>query len=410
MTAFFPTDAAVDPLAGFDLDTLLGGAARLRGGSHAVSDGEMVLDFATLDAKADALALRLADLGLAPGDTLLVLAGARVAPLLALVGGLRAGLRVALAPLHLDADELAARARACEARAILAEPRYGLLTPVETAFLAAAEAPRVRLVGSLVTAPGRSGPEGAVVLDIARLGTAENRTRPDKVERQPIVTFDADGTARETAQRTLVAAALDLVARARIGMRLQIFSTLAPASFAGLVAGPFASLLAGAPLHLHGPFDAARFAETLGRPAPCHLVIPGALLPMLRTARLAGTDRLASLLLFHRRERLGDAVPDSMPGPLGRLPPALDLHAIGEEALIAELRDGAGLPAPLCGEPHYINLDEGRLLAVGLAAGPDGPVLEGAAVRGALRDAEAPMPLPGPDLDPAPVPDPVLEG
>lgn len=402
MTAFSPTDAAEHALAGFDLDTLLGGAARLRGGSPAISDGETQLDFATLDAKADALALRLAELGLAPGETVLVAAGARVAPLLALFGGLRAGLRVALAPLHLDSDELAARACACDARAILAEPRHGELRPVETAFLAAAEAPRVRLVGAL----GRNGPDGAVVLDLARLGTERDRERPDKVERQAIVTFDSAGTPCETAQRILVAAGLDLVARARIGMRLQIFSTLAPASFAGLVAGPFASLLAGAPLHLHGPFDPARFAETLGRPAPCHLVIPGALLPMLRTARLVGTDRLASLLLFHRRDRVGDGAPQSMPGPLGRLPPALDLHGIGEEALVAELRDASGLPAPICAEPHYISLDEGRLLAVGLTVGPDGPVLEGAAVRGVFRDAEALVPLP----ETEPAPEPVLEG
>ena len=107
-------------------------------------------------------------------------------------------------------------------------------------------------------------------------------------------------------QQTLVAAALDLVTRARIGMRLPIVATIAPVTFAGLVAGPVAALLAGAPLLLHGPFAAAGFTALLERAGPAHLVAPAAMLPALRRAGLLDAETLASLILVSRRDDLGE--------------------------------------------------------------------------------------------------------
>ncbi|HEY8579607.1 MAG TPA: hypothetical protein VIL72_06950, partial [Beijerinckiaceae bacterium] len=101
-------------------------------------------------------------------------------------------------------------------------------------------------------------------------------------------------------QRALVAAALDLVSRARIGMRTPIVTTIAPARIAGLVAGPIAGLMAGAPVALHGPFSGRAFAALLEDLAGAHLVVPGALLPALAAAGLYDQRVAASVLLLER--------------------------------------------------------------------------------------------------------------
>jgi hypothetical protein len=119
-------------------------------------------------------------------------------------------------------------------------------------------------------------------------------------------------------QQALVAAALELLSRAKIGMRDPILSTLAPVSFAGLAAGPYAALLAGCALHLHGPFDAAAFLATFETRAPTHLVAPVALAEALAADGPLGLNAISSLMLagaVTRRVANGDV-------------PVIDLHAL----------------------------------------------------------------------------------
>jgi hypothetical protein len=74
-----------------------------------------------------------------------------------------------------------------------------------------------------------------------------------------------------------------------------VFTTLAPVRFATLAAGPYAALLAGAPLYLHAPFDARSFVSEFEACGPAHLVAPRALAEAL--AASGGAWRLASLIL-----------------------------------------------------------------------------------------------------------------
>jgi hypothetical protein len=193
------------------------------------------------------------------------------------------------------------------------------------------------------------------------------------------LTRSATGEIVHHKQRTLVAAALDLVTRARIGMRLPIVTTIAPASFAGLCAGPVAALLAGAPLLLHGPFQSAEFSTLLRRWAPAHLVSPATLLGALNGARLVGPQTLASLILVSRHPDLASAVVDAS-DDAGETVPIIDLFAIGERAAVPEPRENG---RSLLAEPHYITLEEGNILAVGRGADS---ALEGAAVTDGERD------------------------
>ena len=144
---------SLDQLASFDLDTLVSGAVRLRADRVAIADsttGDAVpLSFAEFDRRVSALAGFWLDLGLKPGERILVAGGAAATSVIALIAALRAGLDVALAPLHLSGEEMLDFACDTEAVALAADAAYGELAPAEELLSVAAQAPRVRLVCSL---------------------------------------------------------------------------------------------------------------------------------------------------------------------------------------------------------------------------------------------------------------------
>jgi hypothetical protein len=163
-------------------------------------------------------------------------------------------------------------------------------------------------------------------------------------------------------QTTLMAAGLDFVARAEIGRATPILLTLPPTSFAGLAAGPFAALLSGATLHLHGPFAADDFLKTRDRAGHAHLVVPAAIAPDLESAAIL--EGLASTVLVSRLSAEAGFTP---PPPFAAPCPLVDFYAIDETAAVAEPRRGASAaqPAP---EPHFVGLDEARVLTIERAA------------------------------------------
>ena len=375
----------------FDLDSLVSGAVRLRGDRAALADSTNLaapISFAEFDRRVSTLAGCWLDLGIEPGERIMVAAGATATSVIAIVAAMRAGLDLALAPLHLSGEELVEFAGDCDAVALAADVAHGELAPAEELLTVASQAPRVRLVCSL----GGGQIDGAVDADPARLAETERRSLAVRRQEPRILTRAPNGEIVIHRQRTLVAAALDLVTRARIGMRRPIVTTIAPVTFAGLVVGPVAALLAGAPLRLHGPFAAAEFSALLRRNGPAHLVAPGALLPALRKAGLLEAKALASLLLVSRYADLGEALACDRPaaGTARETVPVVDILAIGEQAAVPEPRDEGGNPLPPLAAPHYISLDDRRILAVGRGADFS---LEGAAVTeaGQVLAERAPM-------------------
>ena len=237
--------------------------------------------------------------------------------------------------------------------------------------------PSIRLLATL--GPGEV--DGAVDLSAASVLRYAATHRDDGLERgkpapapPQIITLDRRRLKPVAhAQTTLMAAGLDFVARAEIGRATPILSTLPPTSFAGLVAGPFAALLSGATLHLHGPFAADDFLKTRDRAGHAHLVVPAAIAPDLVGAAIL--EGLASMVLV---SRLSADAGFTSPPPFVCPCPLVDLYAIDEAAAVAEPRRGAraAQPAP---EPHFIGFDEARVLTIERAA-DHALVFRGAAV------------------------------
>lgn len=364
----------------YSVDTLISGAARLRPQGLALSDRSTSVPFDLLAGQATALARLLADCGLRPGDRLLLTGGAEVSLVIAIVAALRGGFEPALAPLDLDAGELAAYARAINAAALAGPTSYGAPVPPETYFAAAAAAPSIRLVATL----GPQEMDGAVDLctaTVLRYAAARHdiglqRGRPAPSAPPRIITFDRGRKIPIIhEQATLMAASLDFIARASIGRETPILSTLPPTSFAGLVAGPLAALLSGATLYLDGPFEAQAFLKRRDEVGHAHLVIPAAVAAeFLRAGVFEG---LASAVLVSRLSAYMAFMP---PEPLSTPCPVIDLYAIDEAAAVGELRR-ASTAVPPALAPHFIGFDDARILTVEACPQTDRPLAcRGAAV------------------------------
>jgi hypothetical protein len=384
-----PDSRTRDPLAGFDLDSLLSGGARMRPQRIALSDGALdapsALTFADLDAFVSRTAAAWQVLGMQEGERVLIVSGARVAPLIALLGALRAGLDVALLPDGCDANALAQAAQAIGAVALCAEPEAGahaFARLLEAGF----QTETVRVLAGLDAEADGIAPLNKIAQNCAPFN------RPPGLRKGDIITFDDEGLPCFHSQRTLAAAALDFITRAGILARSPILSTLAPTRFAGLIAGPLAALVSGAPLVLHGPFNAAALINLVDELGPSHLIAPGALLAPLALSGLLGGPRLTSITLLERcateagiEAHQRPMLPDSS-RPL-RGPILIDLLAIGEQAAIAQARQRDGAPAPMGASAHSLNLDGISLTAVSFQrlSDQDGArriALSGAAVSG----------------------------
>ena len=391
-----------DPLAGFDLDALLTNGARVRPQRIALSDGQLdapsALTFADLDALVSRTAAAWVAVGAQAGECVLIIAGARTAPLVALLGALRAGLDVALLPEACEIATLVHAANSVNAIALCAE-RDAVGRGFTGLMNAGAQIETVRVLAGLGDFTQAADADGIAPLELIaqQCATAPRAAVPQgaalnaaAVRKGAIVTFDDDGAACFHSQRTLAAAALDFITRAGVLARSPILSTLAPARFAGLIAGPIAALVSGAPLVLHGPFNGAILVALVDSLGPSHLIAPGALLGPLSDSGLLDGPRLASVTLMGRCASPHDMA--DHPRPLlarpTRGPALLDLLAIGEQAAIAQVRQRDGAPAPIGATTHALSIDGANITAVSFernarSNGAANIVLSGAAVSGA---------------------------
>lgn len=278
-------------LAGFPkplgFSALLDGAARLRPDRIALADSAEALTFESFDARVAALATQLVALD-GGASRALLLGGASVGAVVLLFAALRAGLDVALAPAHLDVDEAEAFARDVDASIMLADDSFVETLGEELVLTLAASQPGMRVVCALRPM------DGVVCLDAQASGDAPSGPADGRV-----ILRDRDGAVRPCEQADLLAAALDVATQAKIGTDQPVLCTMSPMSFAGLVTGPLAALLAGAQCRLHGPFGSRRLADEIARLTPCHLVTPARVAPLLRDARTIAPGACASIILVH---------------------------------------------------------------------------------------------------------------
>jgi hypothetical protein len=286
------------PIAAFSLDALTAGAAKLRPDRVALAEvgpgaPPQVLTYGQFDAQVGAVSQHLRLLGLAPGERILIFAGARTACIVTTIAALAAGLEPLLVRIGFDGPQLSAIAASAGCAAIAGPTSYGELNIEHTLLEVAARSETIRLVATL--GPGEA--DGAVDLAPQRLQIEAKKLPAPAIDLRPrLGTLGSRNEAVFHEQSALLAAALDLIGTAEIAAGSHLLSTLAPASFASLVAGPVASLLSGAPLTLFGPFEAADFLMVLDRIGPNHCIVPAAILPDLARAGLLREDVLASAI------------------------------------------------------------------------------------------------------------------
>lgn len=357
------TSASEDgDMIGFDLVSLARSAAQLRAGRLAfVNDAreiEEALGFAEFDAMARRFAGALHAYGLNAGDTMLIVGCMSPRSFAAVIGGLAAGIDVAVCGAHLDATAIGAFARDISASAIVVEASAQEPADCELAYGAAAAAETIRLVVSLA----EDAPDGAISIEAAR-DAEPPAWHADK--RARILTRESDGRAVAHTQQTLVTAGLDFISQTQIGAGLPIVSTIVPASFAGLICGPLAGLLTGATTIVHVPFNSERLIDRIEKDMPVQLIAPAAIARDIERSSLGTARHLSCLALLTRLPGVPEDLANlAMPTIELEGVRIADIIAFGETAVVAERRPANGArQAPLQAQ-HTIQMDGREVIAV----------------------------------------------
>jgi acyl-coenzyme A synthetase/AMP-(fatty) acid ligase len=248
------------------------------------------LRVAAIDSLADHYCGRFRDAAVNEGERILILGVPEPRALAAIVGALRAGLNVVLAPAALDAASIADAARRCNATALAGPTEFGNLRLGERLFDAAARVNEI----SLVALYGE-GAAGALALDAPLEEEGTPQASPMRPELLTIDVLDASAVSSPISQSHAADVARAFLARAGLRPGQAIASMISLGSPAGLVGGAFAPLIGGAHVLWQAPFAALRFVETLDASAPAHLLAPASAVEALGAAGLLTTQRLASL-------------------------------------------------------------------------------------------------------------------
>ena len=307
------------------------------------------LSYAEADRMVAAIAGRLRRMGLPVDAVVGVQMPNIVENILAMLGVLRAGMIVAPLPLlWRRADAVAALARV-GAKALITCGRVGDFKHSQFGMRVAAEVFAIRYVCGF----GRNLPDGVVPFD--DLFTAEklDPIPPFERERQAnaaahlaAITFDVGERGLVPVARNhseLVAAALVTLLESRLAQNVNILSTLAPSSFAGLSLTLLPWLLTGGTLSLHHPFDAEVLARQQRDDRCATLILPGSVAFRLAEAgAFAGGGQVSVIGVWRAPEELAMS-------PAWRASQAalIDVPVFGETGLLAGRRGPDGRSGPI---------------------------------------------------------------
>jgi acyl-CoA synthetase (AMP-forming)/AMP-acid ligase II len=334
------------------------------------------LTFSEFAAQAQFFAAQMETLGLVPGERVLILLPNCVEAPVALAGCLMAGLTPALLSMADPLESQRIAAERVQAVAIITTGKVDDLRPGEIARQIAARVMTIRVVAGF----GFDLPDGIIPLD----GWSEQDldTNPNRPARQQddeaLIVFRAMpegivGFARNEAQ--LLADALALAARHKLGKDQVLVSTLLPAGAAAVAAGFLMPLFLGAGVQLVGPYQAARLQQALAQAgSSTSLLAPAALIDWLGAhgPAMSTVHPTQSIALFR---------PDDL-GLRGEQPGVTPLFDLLDEALVVPAALPAGLAAlhgphlhPMegvlpAGEPYLLLTagDDGVTRAFGFAA------------------------------------------
>jgi acyl-CoA synthetase (AMP-forming)/AMP-acid ligase II len=383
------------PWSGMTLPGLLAGAAKLRAQAAFVADGEGAETLARRPARAltciaahdavHSLARRLRDLGLRPGETVVIHLPNIVEAAVAILGVQCAGGVPALVPIFEQRETLRRCVALTSAKAILTIGEFAGLHPGLKCREVALDEMGVRFIGAF----GPDAPAGLVALDEFRPAAGDDLPAiagPSTA----ILTFDAaDGQIRALArsheQIVLDAAAAASSARSTLSSRL--LSAIPPMSAAGVALGLGLPLLTGAQAEMLPLFDSCAFASQLGDGEATSVILPGGSEAAFRQFCEERSIACEGLVLVHR---------PSSDDPVVRVPEAGHVHCVDAlclgESLVAISRRGderalEWLPERRIhpvegvlagGAPHHVIGVEGGVMTV---SGPGAPSVQGVADR-----------------------------
>jgi acyl-CoA synthetase (AMP-forming)/AMP-acid ligase II len=241
------------------------------------------LSFSEFAVQAQFFASQMETLGLIPGERVLILLPNCVEAPIAVAGCLMAGLTPALLSLSDPLEALRIAAERVQPAGIISVAMVEDLRPAEIARQVAARVMSVRVVAGF----GFDLPNGVIPLDgWSEQDLDSNPNRPSRQQSdEALVVFRTlpDGVAgfvRNEAQ--LLADALALAARHKLGKDQVLVNTLLPAGAAAVAAGFLMPLFLGAGVQLLGPYRISRLRQALDQGgASTSLLAPSALLDWL---------------------------------------------------------------------------------------------------------------------------------
>lgn len=303
----------------------------------------------------------LLDLGLRPGEIVLVSMAATIEAPVAILAALRAGFTPCLVPVTVTPDEASAVMSAIPARAIVTTGAIGPLRPVDVLRAAAATGGGPRFI----LAFGERLPAGVIRLDDVLVRSADTGFEAVDAglpQRPPaVLTVERRGgriLVHRHEQANLVAASLLTVLRSGMASSEPVLSTLSPMSLAGIATGLGPCLLTAGALAQEPLFSTASFLSSLSAHPRLHIVVPGALEGPLGESGLSTSVAIASIVLLHRQPSRLDRVPGL---PAARVP-VVDALAVGERTVLVETRGEDRRPAIRLGETRIPD-DIGAIVA-----------------------------------------------
>ncbi len=273
-------------------------------------------------------ARKMMTLGLARGDRVLILLPNIVEGPVAILGLQLAGLVPCPLSVVTAADDIRAAAERVQAAGIVTVGRYAHLKPARAATEAASRYYGIRFVAAF----GERLPPGVIPLsewpddDIS----ADTLAQPQPLQ-TALLTFDA-AAGFSPIQRThaqVISEALAVSAISGLTSRGNLLGTFTPVTAAGVISSFAAPLIAGAHVHLHGPFQPDTLTRQLADSPEAILILPSAAETAVR-GLLRGQVR--DTIVINREPGAARPAADT-----GRV---TELVSLGEWATWALLRDG----------------------------------------------------------------------
>lgn len=264
-----------------------------------------------------------------------------LSPIAVLMPNMPEASAVVLAALHAGHRPLLLPGTLCGGELVAALERAGCvagITVTAVADIHPAEALREAAAACFgmrfVAAYGTGVPDGVIGLDLLPSVRGDAMLAASRNDGISVLLRASSGVTRAIDCDALVAAAMAILASARMVGGERLVTLLPPDDLAGVATGIAAPLLAGMAVTTFDLFDSAALKDALAGEEPCHLVAPAWLEPALAASGLLRSSALRSVLYVGRPPWRAEMTSDIV-NPRLRV---LDIVEVDAAALLVSLR------------------------------------------------------------------------